>query len=103
MGCPGVNRDRIRGTFKTLNTQLQYSRNRYLSTNDIADMFQIQNSAEWYTEGKVAGEGALQYKTREVYELYEGRYIPVYYIEVNCTPFLQNRLNTVLPEAPQYD
>ena len=103
LGCPGVNRDRIRGTFKTLNTQLQYSRNRYVSTNDIADMFHIQNSAEWYTEGIVAGEGILQYTIREVYEMYEGRYIPIYYIEVNCTPFLQDRLSAVLPDAPVYE
>ena len=100
--CPGTNIQRITGVFKTLNIYLATSNEPFVSTNMIAHELGIAKSTEWYTEGKVKGEGILEYHVQTVYELYEGRRIPVYYIEVNTEPNLQTRISGVLPEAPIY-
>ena len=101
-GCPGFNRKRIESTFKTLNCVLTTSKNGYLSMNDVADSFHIQIAAEWYTDGFIKGDGYIEYHVREAYEMWEGKYIPIYYIELNSMPHIENRLHKVLPEAPIY-
>ena len=100
-GCQGQNRDRIRGAMKTVGDMVNYSRNGFVSTNDIAYELQIQPSADWYVCGYVKGD-EVRYSVREVYTEYEGRYIPIYYIELNTIPFLEERIKQVLPEAPNY-
>lgn len=99
--CPGQNRDRIHGAIKTASSMLQYSYKPFVSNNSIAYLLQIAESSDWYTEGFIRGDN-IQYSIREVYALWEGKYIPVYYIELNSQPLLDERIKEVLPEAPDY-
>ena len=99
--CPGMNRDRIRGAIRTASMMLQYSYNPFVSNNNIAYLLQIKESSDWYTEGFIRGDN-IQYNIREVYAIWEGKYIPVYYIELNSMPMLEERLKEVMPEAPDY-
>lgn len=100
--CPGINRKRIYSAISTAGSMLNYSSDPYLSNNDIAYLLSITKSADWYTEGFVRGDN-ISYSIREVYALWEGKYIPVYYIELNSHPFLQERVKEVLPAAPDYE
>lgn len=100
--CPGVNEKRIKGAMQTIDIILQTSRT-FVNMNNIAYELGIKESKDWYNEGRVFGEGHIEYTTKKVYEMYEGRYMPIYYIEVNTTPFLFERLSNVLPESPVYN
>lgn len=100
-GCPGMNRERIRGVMKNVGMQIKYSKYRYMTNNDIAEQLQIQKAAEWQTECFIEGD-EIRYKLREVYAPYDGKYVPVFYIELNSKPLTLERMKAVLPEAPDY-
>ena len=100
-GCPGMNRERIRGVMKNVGMQVKYSKYRYMTNNDIAEQLQIQKAAEWQTECFIEGD-EIRYKLREVYAPYEGKNVPVFYIELNSKPLTMERMKAVLPEAPDY-
>lgn len=96
-----INIDHIRGSMKNAGMQIQYWKDRWVTNNDIAQMLQIQKSVEWQTLGFVYGD-EIHYKIRKVYAEYEGKWIPVYYIELNSMPLTMERLNKALPYAPDY-
>jgi len=100
-GCPGQNRERIRGVMKNVGAQVKYSKYRFMTNNDIAEQLQIHKAAEWQTECFIEGD-EIHYKLREAYAPYEGKYVPVFYIELNSKPLTMERLRAVLPEAPDY-
>ena len=99
--CPGHNKETIKGVMKNVGLQINYWTDRFVSNNDIAGLLGIQKSVDWQTEGYVYGD-AIHYSIREVYTEWEGKYIPVYYIELNSMLLTPERLNKALPYAPDY-
>lgn len=101
-GCvEDVNITRIKAVMKQIGRAVNFSTNRYVTNNDIADMLHIQKTVEWQTMCFVYGD-EIHWSIRKLWTEYDGRWIPVYYLEINSLPLTIERLKKVLPMTPDF-